>query len=153
MRITVSPEQLKFFERQGYLELEHLISQSDSSELLISFEKLRDKSPGYTEENCFRSIPLIATLARKRGWGQIAADLMHKKPLRLAYDRFWSQPPEFHEELDRDSCGLLLKLNTGHGTFFRQFTSYPFEHIQKECYLFLILTSKNLPETHPLIVR
>ncbi len=154
MRITVSPEQLKFFDIQGHLELENLISEEESKSLLDSLATLRDKSPGYAEENCFRSIPQIATLARKRGWGQIAAGLLHQKPIRLAYDHFWSKEPAFNQELERDSLGLVLNLNTGHGIFFRQFLSYPPKHEPKHCYLLVILTSKNLPESrNPLIVR
>ena len=154
MRITVSPEQLKFFDIQGYLELESLISEEESKRLLDSLATLRDKSPGYAEENCFRSIPQIATLARKRGWGQIAAGLLHQKPIRLAYDHFCSKAPEFNQELERDSLGLLLNLNTGLGAFFRQFPSYPLQHQPQYCYLLLILTSKHLPESrNPLIAR
>lgn len=153
MRITVSPEQLKFFHLQGYLELEDLVSAEEARSLDTALDALRTKSPGYAQENCFRSIPLIATLARKRGWGQIASVLIHKRPLRIAYDYFWTKAPEFNQELDSESCGFLLNLKTHHGIFFKQFLSYPLKYEEQHCYLLLILTSKHLPESrNPLIV-
>src|SRR5262245_5784516 len=103
MRFAISSEQLKFFHLQGFLELETIISREEADRLISAITSLRANSPGYPDENCFRSIPLIATLARKNGWGQLASDLIHKKPLRIAYDHFWEKLPESLPSMDDES--------------------------------------------------
>lgn len=154
MRITVSPEQLKFFRTQGYLELEELITEQEASALLKSIADIHVKSPGYPEENLFRSINQISKLARKKGWGQITSELLHKRPLRIQYDKFFPAKPDGFEPLDDESCGILLNLTNRKALFFKQFP--PQESLYKgeeSCYFFLILTAKFLPEKmNPLIV-
>jgi hypothetical protein len=153
MRFTVSPEQHKFFSIKGYLELEELISEQEASNLLAAIKGVKAKSPGYPEENLFRSAPLVLTLAKKRGWGQIAAELIHKKPLRMKSDKFFTSSPLLTEPLDDDSCGMILDLVTRRAIFFRQ-TPLP-ENLYKgeaNCYFLLIMTAKFLPEKlNPII--
>ena len=154
MRFTVSAEQLKFFHLNGYLQLENLISEEEVDHLTVALAALCTKSPGYTAENCFRSVPLIASLARTRGWGHITSDLLHKKPLRIAYDRFWSQTPEFTRELGKEDCGFVLNLRTRQGIFFKNSLPDALNGETQDVYLLLILTAKHLPESlNPLIVR
>jgi hypothetical protein len=155
MRFTVSPEQQKFFNLQHHLEVEDLLSIEESKALLGSIKNLRTKSPGYPDECLFRSIPLIPSLAKKKGWGQMVADLLHKKPIRLAFDKFSSSLPDLSQPLDEDACGLLIDLKTRRGVFFKELLAA--KHLYKSpesCYLFLILTTKYLPEhIHPVIIK
>jgi hypothetical protein len=154
MRITVSPEQLKFFELNGYLALEKLLTGEECIRLINAISLLRIKSPGYPDENIFRSSPLIAELARKRGWGQIAAALIHKKPLRLAYDHFWPQVPFFTQHLDPESCGCLLNLATQSGFFFKRFSLIHNLLVPQHSHLLLIFTARHLDDgRYPGIVR
>jgi|GEM_PF-6714420 hypothetical protein len=154
MRVTVSAEQIKFFELNEYLELEDLISEEQIKLLISSIARVRAKSPGYPDENCFRSIPLVAELTRGQRWGQIASELLHKKPLRIAYDRFWETVPSFSQYLDKESCGLLLNLVNGNGTFFKQFPSYSFKYMDKHCYFILVFTARHLPDAlNPVVFR
>jgi hypothetical protein len=154
MRFTVSPEQLKFFQAQNYLELENLLSKEETISLLTAIDTLRTKSPGYPVENIFRSTPFVASLIRKRGYGHIAVELLHKKPLRLLMDKFFMRRPDFTDPLDDDCCGLLLELNSGKGLFFKQLPTASLYKAPLSCYFLLVMTSKYLPEQlNPLIVR
>jgi len=155
MLFTVSPEQLKFFNLQHYLEIEDILSKEEAKALLSAINHVRSKSPGYPEENLFRSTPLIASLAKKKGWGQIAAALLHKKPLRLAYDKFFAAPPDFSYSLDEESCGLLIELNSRKGLFLKNFlAAKELYNSSQSCYLFLVLTAKYLPEQiHPILAK
>jgi len=155
MRFTVSPEQLKFFHIQGFLELEDLLGEEEVSLLTAEIDAIKNKSPGYPEENLFRSTSFIHSLIKKRGWGQVGAELLHKKPLRLAYDRFFTTSPLFTDSLDDDSCGLLIHLETRRGFFFKQFDLIRDLHnSSKSCYFLLILTAKYLPgQLNPVIVK
>lgn len=154
MRFTVSPEQLKFFHLNGYLELENLITKQEASQLLKELHTLKTQSPGYPATHCFRSLPLIATLARKKGWGILAAELLHKKPLRLIYDAFSTQTPILQETLDEQSCGLIFNLTHPQSIFFKE--TIPDDTLYKEketCYFFIILTARRVAEElNPLIV-
>jgi hypothetical protein len=154
MRFTVSPEQQKFFKLQGYLELENLISHEEATRLIKSIDALRLKTPGYPEENCFRSIPYIAELVRKRGWGQLAADLLYKKPLRIAYDKFWADSPRIEQTWDKESCALLINFSSHLGTFFKKPPETFKPPKDAEGFLFLIFTANHLPEElNPTVIR
>jgi hypothetical protein len=153
MRFTVSPEQQKFFNLQHYLEVEDLLSVEESKALLGAIKTLRTKSPGYPDEFLFRSIPLIASLAKKKGWGQMVATLLHKKPVRIEFDQFSDSLPSVNEPMDEGSCGLLIDLKSRRGFFFKDLLLA--KHLYKSprsCYLFLVLTTNYLPEhIHPII--
>ncbi len=120
MRFTISPEQIKFFHESGYLALEQMLTEQESFLLQTSIKNVTLKSPGYVEQNFFRSIPFLTTLARKRGWGEMAYELIHKKPLRISYDAFFSALPVLSDPLDENSCGLVLDLTTCNGLFFKE---------------------------------
>lgn len=151
MRFTVSAEQIKFFQTEGYLALENLLTKEEAASLLAAISSIKSKSPGYPEENLFRSIPMIATVARKRRWGEIAFSLIQKKPLRIAYDKFFSSKPTFLNTLDEYGCGLILNLNEYSGLFFKN--HFP-SNLSSNRYLLLILTSNHLPEQiNPVIFR
>ena len=155
MRYTASPEQLKFFNLQGYLQIDDLLNSEESKALLSSIKSIGQKSPGYPEENLFRSIPLILSLAIKKGWGQLAAELIHKKPLRLAYDKFSTSFPQLSEPIDEQSCGLLIELKLKSGVFFRNaLLIKELYNSPESCYLLLIVTAKYLPEErYPIIFK
>jgi hypothetical protein len=148
MRFTISPEQLKFFDLNGYLELEGLISSEETNRLTASIQEVVQKTPGYPHQDYFRSLPLIAQLARKRGWGEIAAALVHKKPLRIFSDQLWSSSSQKLPFIDRGNCGLLLDLDQQKGIFFKKnFPADPQAH-----YFLMVVTAKHLPENlHPVI--
>lgn len=151
MRFTASSEQLRFFKMEGSLELEDLLTEEEALSLRASINRIKIRTPGYPEENLFRSLPLISSLARKRGWGQIAYELIHKKPLRIAYDKFFPSQPTFTEILDTHSCGLILELATRKGIFFKQLPQI--NNSAGSCYFLLILTAKHLPDhINPIIL-
>jgi hypothetical protein len=155
MRFITSFEHLKFFQTKGYLELQDLLTKEQAISLISAIDAVRLASPGYPLENLFRSIPLICTLAKNRGWGQVAAELLHKKPLRLGYDKFFITSPSLAEPLEDDSCGLLIELNARKGFFF-QHSLLPKSLYNScgSCYFLLIMTAKYLPEKlNPLIVK
>jgi hypothetical protein len=154
MRFIISSEQLKFFEAHNYLEVEELLTKEEAIALMNAIEESSAKSPGYPQENFFRSLPLITHLAKKRGWGQVAAFLLRKKPMRLLHDRFFSPPFTITETLDDQACALLIDLKSRRGFFFKQAPLPPtLYNSAKNCYFFLILTAKHLPEhLNPVIV-
>jgi hypothetical protein len=155
MRFTVSNEQLTFFLKQNYLELEDLLSEEEAALLLAAISDVRKRSQGYPEENFYRSIPLISSLAKKRGWGEVASKLLNKKPLRLAHDKFCTSFPSWTEPLENDSCAVVIELNTRRGLFFTQSLLYKSLY-NSSCnsYLLLILTAKYLPDQlNPLIIK
>ncbi len=152
MRLSVSPEQLKFFQLNGYLELEGLISEEESDCLIAEIRKVASKSPGYPEENIFRSAPIVANLARKLGWGQIAVELLHKKPLRIASDYFWSKRPENIPRIYEESCGLLLDLASQRAIFFKTELPSSVKLDPNGNYFLLVFSAKHLPESiHPVV--
>lgn len=153
MRFTVSPEQQKFFNLQHYLVVEEILDSEEAKALLRAINNVRTKSPGYPEEYLFRSIPLILSLAKKKGWGQMVIGLVHKKPVRLAFDKFSLSLPEMSEPVEQGSCGLLIDLNSRRGCFFKELrAAAPLYNGVESCYLFLILTTKYLPEhLHPTV--
>lgn len=154
MRFTVSPEQHKFFHLKGYLSLDHLLSTEEGESLIQAMLALRTKSPGYPDENCFRAIPLIVTLARKRGWGRLVCDLIHKQPLRIAYDTFFSTAPTHELVIDEDSCGLLVNLISGSGCFFRKTLPSELYAKQEGAFFLIVFTTKFLPDQlNPVIVQ
>lgn len=155
MRFTISPEQLKFFQLQGYVEVEDLLTVEEGAGLISAIAAVRNNSPGYPDENFYRSLPLVVSLAKKKGWGQLAAELLHKKPLRLAHDRFFAELPPSFDPIEDNSCGLFVDLKTGQGFFFKQFPKLKnLYNSSKSCYLLLILTAKHLSdETNPVIIK
>ena len=155
MRFTVSSEELKNFRTLGYVELEDLLTEKESASLITAINKVHKNTPGYSQEHLYRSIPLIGTIARKQGWGQIVYEFFYKKPLSIEYDKFYPGPPTDIEAIEEDSCGLLLNLKTRKGCFFKQFpTTHSLYNGEGCCYFYLILTSKHLPERlNPIIFR
>jgi hypothetical protein len=155
MRFTISPEQLKFFHTDGYLTLENLLSEKEGGTLLKAIETLRSHTPGYPEVNLSRSIPLIASLVRKRGWGEIAYELIQKKPLRIGYDQLFRTPPVLSTPLEEQSCGLIIDLDSREGFFFKnELPTRPLYKTNAKCYFFLIFTAKHLPEPmNPIVKR
>lgn len=153
MRYTISSEQIKFFKHNSYLALEDLLGSEEAKKLLCLIDAVNQKSPGYTQDNLFRSIPLIMTLAKRKGWAEMASQLLQKKHVRLLTDRFFDHFPTFTHALDNESLGLLIELESHKGLFFRQIPENQ-NHLPKSdgSYLFLLFTIRYLPEPqHPIL--
>lgn len=147
MRYAVSSEQIRFFHQNGFLELEDVLTLHDAHSLLSSIKLILKKSPGYSQENLYRSIPLVLALAKKRGWGEIVAELIKKKPLRIFADRYFAPDTELRVQitLDEESCGILLNLSKGTGLFFKEkFPEIALYNTPASCYFLVILTAKRL---------
>jgi len=104
-------------------------------ELLKQIHKQRSETPGFAQENLFRSLPDVLTLARKLGG--FAAGLIDRKPIRIAYDCFLKQLDAIPEIEDRE-VGLLLSLK-GKGLFFTE-RSHLYNE-KEECYFLFVFTA------------
>jgi hypothetical protein len=155
MRFTISSEELKIFQTIGYFELENLLSEQEAFDLIAAIQEVKKNTPGYAQENFYRSIPFIRRLVRQKGWGQIAAELLHKKPLRIQIDRFFETKPLLETALEDDACGILINLKKRNGFFFKLFPTKDelYKGIES-CYFLLILTAKHLPDRlNPVVFR
>lgn len=134
-RLKVAPEHKKFFQRNGYITFEELVSSIEMQTLLDQIQKRRSELPGFHQENLFRSLPNLLSIAGKTA--EVAAQLIERKPLRIAYDCFlesFAQIPPIQER----EVGLLLSFK-GKGLFF---TDPSYLYNEKEaCYLLLIFTA------------
>ncbi len=150
---TVSHEQKEFFRHYGYIEFEALISENDAETLKKEIDKTIEKCPLDPKgaRRCLvRSIPFLSTLIRRRHLAAIAYELIEKKPLRLAYDQFFTLKPTF--SLQEEECGGLLiylegSAKKGHGLYFK--TSLPQRVLYNDpftCYFVLTFTTKHLPD-------
>lgn len=155
MRFSVTTEHLKHFYQEGYLELEELLSEGEASTLVKEIGLALQKAPGYPPTQFYRSIPLITKLAKKRGWGEIAAGLIKQKPLRLLSDTFFSASPSLPTALDSTECGVLVNLTRRTGIFFQKNSDkIPLYKGEEGCYLFLVLTAQRLTDAlNPLVFR
>lgn len=134
-RVTLAPEHKKFFQINGFISFEELVSPLEMKELLKQIHKQRSETPGFAQENLFRSLPDVLTLARKLGG--FAAGLIDRKPIRIAYDCFLKQLDAIPEIEDRE-VGLLLSLK-GKGLFFTE-RSHLYNE-KEECYFLFVFTA------------
>jgi len=134
-RITIAPEHKKFFQINGYISFEELVSSHETAALWKQIRKQQSELPGLFLENLSRSIPEVLVLARKLGG--IAAGLLDRKPIRFAYDCFVENLEEI-PEIDEREVGFLLSLS-GKGFFFTD-SSHLYNE-KEECYLLIIFTA------------
>ena len=108
MKFAITKEQRDFFQKQGWIEFEELIS---SDQLVLSnhtinkiladrLHKPLEKLGQLTSEQVFlqgrdlwRSNPSLFQLTKLR-FAEIASELIDKKPLRLGYDQFFPSPDQ-----------------------------------------------------------
>ncbi len=153
MRFTVSKEQQKFFNINGYLEVEELLEKPEAKGLATEIKNVHLKSPGYPQDNLFRSIPRILNLIKKNGWGHVCADLLYKKQLRIFSDHFYETLPET-VEFEEEDCALLVDLNKRTGCFFKNYERVkslfaPSEH----GYFLVVFTTRFLPNgLNPIVI-
>lgn len=134
-RAKIAPEHKKFFQLNGYISFEGLVPPQEMEELWNQMLERHKLLPGPLHENISRSVPLVMKLARKLGG--IAASLLDRKPVRLAYDSFVENLKEVREIEERE-IGLLLSFS-GKGFFFTDPTHL--YNVPQECYLFIIFTA------------
>lgn len=134
-RKNVAAEHKKFFQINGFISFEELVQPSEMAEVFAYFQKHRSQLPGLFQENLFRSSPLILNVAKNVGY--IAAALLDRKPVRIAYDCLVEDPEEVVAIEERE-IGLLLSA-MGKGFFFTE--REQLYNVQKECYLLLIFTA------------
>ncbi len=134
-RTALAPEHKKFFQINGYISFDGLISSKEIEELWKLILKRRAELSESTHENLSRSIPNILTLARKQGG--IASGLLDRKPIRFAYDAF-IENLEGIREIEEREVGLLIS-KSGKGLFF---TDPSHLYNEKEaCYLLIVFTA------------
>ena len=134
-RVSIAPEHKKFFQINGYIAFEFLVSPEEMKALFATIEKRRSELPGFDQENLFRSLPEVMEIAQRLG--PIGAALLARKPIRIAYDRY-AENLEIIPEIEEREVGLLLSAS-GKGLFFTEPS-----HLYKEpdaCYLFIVLTA------------
>ena len=95
MRIQIAGEQVSYFERFGYVELQALLTNAEvdllRSALAISRAKQHDSEPCDIALSSEESRRVICS----RKLGEAAFAFVRKKPLRYGFDRLWpSFPPE-----------------------------------------------------------
>lgn len=144
-RVTIAPEHKKFFQLNGYITLEGLLTADEVKELAQEVKKHRSELPGLLIENFPGALPI----ARKQG--AIAAALLDRKPLYLTYDCVLDDLEEMPTLEDRE-IALLLPLSgprAGEGLFMIDRS-----HLYKErkaCYLLLIFTANF--STNPIVYQ
>ncbi|MCH9609364.1 MAG: hypothetical protein S4CHLAM45_05050 [Chlamydiales bacterium] len=130
MRITISPQQRSYFQKNTLIEFEQVAS-------VESLEKLKKKL------SC--SSPSLLTYVRKHQLAQIAFELTGQKPLRIANTFIGNEPP-----LNEQECALFLSLETGNAIY----TSKSLYRGEEESYLILVFTSRYLnDQSHPTVYR
>ncbi|BAE81435.1 conserved hypothetical protein [Chlamydia felis Fe/C-56] len=152
MRHVLHLEHLRYFQNQGSILFEDLVSTSDC---FFLGKKIRNFVTSVSKntldvrwrENIFRSLPEVLTLVKKRRLDAFAADLVHRPKLSLVGD-FWVFPGDTIADREED-CQLLLALSgerAGQGVFF--VGPYPtdlyFPQVQ-ETALLLVFSSVGIP--------
>src|SRR5437762_3302032 len=122
MRNTLEAEQIKFFFKQGFLEVETVLSNQEIQLVTKALLHVKRETPGHVQEESVHAIPSVLALMRKRHFGPLLYSLMNKKPIRLFYDCY------IEEEIDQlyapqeSECALLLYLSgpkAGNALFFK----------------------------------
>ena len=144
-RMMIAPEHKKFFQINGFISFEELVSSREMKELFNQIYQQRSELPGLILDNLFRSIPTILTLAGKLG--PIAASLIDRKPLYLMYDCLLEDIEKIPQIQDRE-LGLLLSL-TGKGLFFTD-RSHLYNEKEK-CYFLLVFTANYV--NNPIVFK
>ncbi len=144
-RFILAPEHKKFFQLNGFISFESLIPAQEMEAIWKQIEGHRPNLPGLTQENLSGALPELLPMARKIG--PIAAGLLDRKPIRLAYDCVVEQLEETPTIEERE-VGLLLG-KTGTGFFFTD-PSHLY-NLKQECYLLLVFTANY--SNNPILVK
>ncbi len=104
MKFATAKEHRDFFQKQGWIEFEGLLSKDQlvlanqaidqvlAERLKASSERLRllPSEKFYLQgHDVWRSNPILQKLATQTRFAEIATELIEKKPLRLGYDQFF----------------------------------------------------------------
>lgn len=152
MKYILHLEHARFFQNQGFILFEQLVSPQECSlleESILAFihSLSRQTETSRWKTNLFRSLPIIQTIIKKRKLDHFAAELIHRPRLALTGDvlvQAFDPVPTGHED-----CHLLLCLSgkqQGQGAFFTE--SLPEQTISLESNnlaLFLAFSAKGLP--------
>ena len=104
MRVVVAGEQISFFERFGYLELESFFTEKETAHLASAveeeMERRKKKSPSalLDDPSLLYGYDLAVSCEKIRKelfslrLAKAAFSLVRKKPLRYAFDTFWKIP-------------------------------------------------------------
>lgn len=106
MKFAIAKEHRTFFQKQGWIEFEDLLSNAQltlvnqaidqvlAERLNVPFERLRSLSSEkyYLQgRDVWRSSSILQTFVAQTRFAEIAAELIEKKTVRLGYDQFF--PP------------------------------------------------------------
>ncbi|MBF5050927.1 hypothetical protein CLAVI_000549 [Candidatus Clavichlamydia salmonicola] len=132
MKLIVSLEQKRFFNRYLLLETEGVLSAVDCNALLDAIKsffakyKTVNDSDEDTVMNLNRAIPFITQLIARRGLGLLIGDLLNKKNLWMVFSGFFRSPEEVNAYRPNYpfECGLLIRLfpkkEQGNSFFFKE---------------------------------
>ncbi len=109
MKFAITKEHRDFFQKQGWIEFEELLSsdqvvfsnQTIDKILVDRLHKPLEKLGQLSSEQLFqqgrdlwRSNPSLVQLTKQTRFAEIASELIEKKPLRLGYDQFFPSPAQ-----------------------------------------------------------
>ncbi len=121
MKIELAAEDLSYFDKNGRIEFHDLISELDLIRMrqVIHQELHRRKVERYPNQNnpfseCGRDLalssPELQSILYRKKIAEAAALLIHKRPLRWAFDQIMSTPV-FLEKLEQESFDLAKSLS------------------------------------------
>ena len=95
MRIQIAGEQVSYFERFGYVELQALLTNAEVGLLQSALARSRaDQGLRDPSDVAISSVEARRVICSKK-LGEAAFSFVRKKPLRYGFDRLWpSFPPE-----------------------------------------------------------
>jgi hypothetical protein len=120
MKFTTAKEHRDFFQKQGWIEFEDLISSEQITAIQQQVEQtVMSRLPrshmsleeGYMQgHDLWRSNSLLRKWATHPKLAQIASELIEKKPLRLGYDQFFPSSLKQGQSIHKVSCKTPLSL-------------------------------------------
>jgi hypothetical protein len=179
MRFATSSEHREFFNKHRYIEFSDLLSEEEAATLKTHAQALllkRAERKQTPDRDLWRDDPFIKKTLFHPRFSEIAATLLKKPILRLAYDQYFAAPssllPKTAATLQHISAfqsiagGLILQLASaphlpaplprqpGHGLLFGPDLPLPFAELS-ECILIaycndrtLYILDKHDPHTH-----
>lgn len=132
----LAPEHKKFFQINGYIAFDQLITAEAVEALVKLIEQQRVEMPGLALENLAGRLPALQAMAKQLSY--VAAGLLERKPIWLKCDRYLQAPDNM--EIEEREVALVIDAK-GRATF-----SILPEHLYKEsspCYLLFVYTANN----------
>jgi hypothetical protein len=141
MSLEIPTTEIRTFRNLGFIAFTDLIPESDRTLIQKNIKSKKTGLPDYAHKNlCVSDFAELKKILKKRGIGQIAAQLMSAKTIRvtkhLYYDS-WQEiealevrrnlTPEEMEEKEKHAprtpltCHFALSLSEGWGCFFKKF--------------------------------